>query len=96
MENDLSSEQSPAYEGYVPVENAQLYYRDIGQGESIILLHGGPSFDHGHLLPDMDRLAGEFRLIYYDQRGRGKSGDGIQPEDVTLASEIADLDAIRA
>jgi proline iminopeptidase len=83
-------------EGYVPVAGASLYYRDIGQGPPIILLHGGPSFDHNYLLPDMDRLAGAFRLIYYDQRGRGKSGEHAQPAEVSIQSEIDDLETLRA
>ena len=70
-------------EGYAPVEGATLYYRDIGQGPPIIVLHGGPSFDHNYLLPDLDRLADAFRLIYYDQRGRGKSAENIQPTEVS-------------
>ena len=82
-------------ESRIPVGRASLYCREIGQGQPIIVLHGGPDFDHGYLLPDMDRLADAFRLIYYDQRGRGKSADQVQPEDVTLASEIADLDTVR-
>jgi proline iminopeptidase len=83
-------------EGSVPVEGAELYYRDVGQDPPIIILHGGPSFDHNYLLPDMDRLADAFRLIYYDQRGRGKSGEHVQPEDVSLQSEIDDLESVRA
>ncbi len=59
------------------------------------MLHGGPDFDHGYLLPDLDRLADGFRLIYYDQRGRGKSADGVRAEDVTLASDVEDLDKVR-
>jgi proline iminopeptidase len=43
----------------------------------------------------MDRLANSFRLIYYDQRGRGKSARNVHPEDVTLASEVADVEALR-
>jgi proline iminopeptidase len=61
----------------------------------MIVLHGGPDFDHSYLLPDLDRLADAFRLIYYDQRGRGRSLDGVQPEDVTLTSDLDDLDAVR-
>jgi proline iminopeptidase len=78
------------------VEGAVLYYRDIGQGQPIIILHGGPSFDHNYLLPDLDRLADGFRLIYYDQRGRGKSAWNIQPAAVSLQSEMDDLEALRA
>ncbi len=92
----LLSDELVPHEGYVPVENAELYYRDIGQGRPIILLHGGPDFDHNYLLPDMDRLSAAFRLIYYDQRGRGKSAGNVQPEEVSLHSEIDDLERLRA
>ena len=61
----------------------------------IIVVHGGPDFDHEYLLPDMDRLAESFRLVYYDQRGRGRSFSGQAPEDVSITSEIEDLDRIR-
>ena len=42
----------------------------------------------------MDRLSDRFHLIYYDQRGRGQSADGVKPEDVTLASDIADIEKV--
>ena len=61
----------------------------------MIVLHGGPDFDHGYLLPDLDRQAHAFRLLYYDQRGRGKSADKVLAAEVTLASEIDDLDRVR-
>lgn len=82
-------------ESRIPAGKASLYSREIGQGPPVIVLHGGPDFDHSYLLPDLDRLADAFRLIYYDQRGRGRSADGVQPEDVTLASDIDDLDQVR-
>jgi len=74
---------------------AQICMREIGRGRTTIVLHGGPDFDQSYLLPEMDRLADGFRLIYYDQRGRGKSAAGVQPDDIPLASEIADLDKVR-
>jgi proline iminopeptidase len=61
----------------------------------MIVLHGGPDFDISYLLPEMDRLSDKFHLIYYDQRGRGRSADYVKPEDVTLESEMADLDEVR-
>src|SRR6478672_1268344 len=82
-------------ESRIPVGRASLYAREIGRGQPLIVLHGGPDFDHSYLLPDLDRLADAFRLIYYDQRGRGRSADHVQPEDVTLASDIDDLDKVR-
>jgi proline iminopeptidase len=96
MDPDLQSNQPAPREGYLPVAGAELYYREIGQGPPIILLHGGPSFDHHYLLPDMDRLANAFRLIYYDQRGRGASAGNVQPTAVSIQSEMDDLEALRA
>ncbi len=84
-----------AHEVRIAVGHSNLYAREIGSGPPIIVLHGGPDFDSRYLLPDMDRMADAFRLIYYDQRGRGRSGEGVRPEDVTLASDIADLDKVR-
>ena len=84
-----------AREGNIPVGGAQLFYREIGEGMPIIILHGGPDFDHSYLLPEMDRLADSFRLIYYDQRGRGRSGEGVQAEDVGIRSDVEDLESIR-
>src|SRR5712691_8148014 len=40
-----------ARESRIPVAKASLYSREIGQGQPIIVLHGGPDFDHGYLLP---------------------------------------------
>jgi proline iminopeptidase len=82
-------------ESRIPIGQTSLYARDVGRGQPIIVLHGGPDFDHEYLLPDLDRLADEFRLIYYDQRGRGRSADGVRPEDVTLASDVEDVDKVR-
>jgi hypothetical protein len=53
-------------ESRVPTGTTSLYARDIGRGQPLLVLHGGPDFDHGYLLADLDRLASAFRLIYYD------------------------------
>jgi proline iminopeptidase len=89
------SDQPAPREGYIPVENAGLYFREIGQGQPIIVLHGGPDFDHNYLLPEMDRLSDTFRLIYFDQRGRGKSARHVRAADVSIESEIDDLESLR-
>jgi proline iminopeptidase len=91
----LMSYQPISREGYVPVDNAELFYREVGHGRPIILIHGGPDFDHTYLLPDMDRLSDSYRLIYYDQRGRGKSGKAVHPDDVSMSTEIDDLESLR-
>jgi proline iminopeptidase len=64
-------------------------------GPALVVLHGGPDFDYDYLLPEFDRLAQRFRIIYYDQRGRGRSADGVPPDEVSLESEMDDLNHVR-
>ena len=90
-----SNQNAKPRESRIPVGGAELYAREVGQGTAIIVLHGGPDFDHSYLVPDLDRLSDRFHLIYYDQRGRGRSAEGVKPEDVTLASDIADIEKVR-
>jgi len=74
---------------------ARLFARDIGVGDAIVVVHGGPDFDQSYLSPELDRLRYTFRLVYYDQRGRGRSAKGVSAADVTIASEVSDLDTVR-
>jgi proline iminopeptidase len=80
-----------AQERPVRAGSVELYTRAIGNGQPVIVVHGGPDFDHTYFLPDLDRLSDRYQLIYYDQRGRGKSAEGVRPEDVSLDSELSDL-----
>lgn len=96
MNANLHSNPLRSHEGFFPAGRGHLFYRAVGSGRPVIVLHGGPDFDHGYLLPDMDRLADRCRLVYYDQRGRGRSAPETQPHEVSLATEIEDLEALRA
>lgn len=77
------------------MKSAELYYRDLGQGQPIIVIHGGPDFDHTYLLPDMDRLSDSYRLIYYDQRGRGRSRGELRLEEISIEQTIEDLEGLQ-
>lgn len=89
------SKHPAARESRIPVQAAELYCREVGSGTPIIVLHGGPDFDSAYLLPELDPLSDKFQLIYYDQRGCGRSADHVKPEDVTIESEMGDLDGVR-
>jgi pimeloyl-ACP methyl ester carboxylesterase len=57
-----------------PVESDGLHVVEIGSGRiTIIVVHGGPGFPHRYLRPEWDVLGRRYRIVYYDQRGCGRS-----------------------
>ena len=59
------------------------------------MLHGGPGAHHDYLLPGFDTLATGRTLIYYDQRGGGRSPVG-RDVPVGWREHVADLEALRS
>ncbi|TFG42543.1 MAG: peptidase, partial [Gemmatimonadales bacterium] len=55
------------------VRGIALFERRVGSGPATVVLHGGPGAHHDYLLPGFDALATGRTLIYYDQRGGGRS-----------------------
>ncbi|MDB4914867.1 MAG: hypothetical protein JWM95_2511 [Gemmatimonadetes bacterium] len=55
------------------------------------MLHGGPGASHEYLLPQMLELAGEHRLVSYDQRGGGRSRYEDDRAPVTWREQVADV-----
>jgi len=78
----------------VRVPGAELFVRRVGAGRPVVVLHGGPGADHEYLRPGFDALADRRELIYYDQRGGGRSP---VPRDVPVGwtEQVADLEALR-
>ncbi len=76
------------------VRGVELFERRAGTGPAVVVLHGGPGADHGYLLPGFDLLASGRTLIYYDQRGGGRSP---VERDVPVGwqEQVADLEALR-
>lgn len=84
-------------EGFLPgAEDARLHYRVLGgAGDTIVVLHGGPGAGIGSVLQPFEPLAEHFTLIFYDQRGGGRS---TLPADTSLLDAryfVADLEAVR-
>ena len=73
-----------------------LFARWVGDGGPLVVtLHGGPGASQDYLRPQFDRLAIGRTLLYYDQRGGGRSD---APRDAPLGapSHVADLAAVIA
>jgi len=69
---------------YVTVNGARLFFDVEGLGlvpdgprmrqrPTVLLLHGGPGFDHTMYKPAFSALAEVAQVIYYDHRGQGRS-----------------------
>ena len=76
------------------VNGVSLFDRRVGAGPLVVVLHGGPGAHHDYLLPQYDLLARDRELLYYDQRGGGRSP---VPRDTPVGwrEHVHDLDAIR-
>ncbi|MGE0552031.1 MAG: alpha/beta fold hydrolase [Gemmatimonadales bacterium] len=77
------------------VRGVELFERRVGAGPPTVVLHGGPGAHHDYLLPGFDLLATGRELIYYDQRGGGRS-PVMREVDVGWREQVEDLEALRA
>lgn len=82
-------------EGTKEIHDISFYYKIIGKGKPIMMLHGGPGLEHTYLLPQMARLAKEYQLIFYDQRGTGRSSGDVDATSITLENFLSDLEGLR-
>jgi proline iminopeptidase len=83
-----------ARESTARVRGVELFVRRIGSGPPVVVLHGGPGAHHDYLLPGFDALADRRELIYYDQRGGGRSPVG-RDVPVGWTEHVADLETLR-
>lgn len=86
----------PALEiGYARVNDTELYYKRLGAGEPVLVVHGGPLLDHGYFLPHLRPLAEHYELIFFDQRLSGRSSAEVDTAVVRLATFVEDIEALR-
>src|SRR4051794_17694547 len=64
-----------------------------GDGLPLLVLHGGPGMDHTHFRPYLDPLGEDFRVLYVDERGQGRS-DRVDPETLSLKVFARDVDLL--
>lgn len=80
---------------YVHVNGVRLFFDVEGsklvpdgpamrEKPTLLLLHGGPGFDHSSYKPAFSRFAGIAQVVYLDHRGNGRS-DRSTPRHWTLA-----------
>jgi len=82
-------------EGTIEINGTQLYYKVVGQGEPILIIHGGPGLNHKYLFPNLQFLTNKYQLIFYDQRASGRSSLTLDSNSVTIDNFIKDIDELR-
>jgi len=88
---------SQAGEGFVTTpDGARLFYRVMGSsGDTLIAVHGGPGVDLESIAGDFARLARRHVVVFYDQRGAGRSTLPADRSTLNARQQIDDLDAVR-
>ncbi|MEO7577853.1 MAG: alpha/beta fold hydrolase [Massilia sp.] len=71
----------------VAIDGATLYYEESGAGRPVIFLHGH-SFDRRQWQPQIDALERDWRVIRYDLRGYGRSGEPREGEQFLHADDL--------
>ena len=70
---------------HIEVNAARIYFDVVGsqlavdgarmaERPTLLVMHGGPGFDHASMRPYFDRFADTHQVIYLDHRGNGRSG----------------------
>lgn len=91
----LCDEMAGLKKRFVAVGNSKLYYEEEGRGIPLVLISGGPGATHHAFHPYFSQIKNDARIIYYDQRGTGKSSTDNTGKTYTIKQAVEDLDALR-
>jgi proline iminopeptidase len=86
---------NPLQEGFVDANGVLLYYKAVGHGPALLVVHGGPGASHDYFLPWLLPLARNHRVIFIDERGSGRSEKLQDPAGYTIENMVEDIEAVR-
>lgn len=83
--------------GYVAgADSTALYFRAFGGGpDTVVVVHGFQGNNQNYLAPDLRALARGRTLLFYDQRGGGRSSAVSDAEQLGIEAHVRDLEALR-
>jgi proline iminopeptidase len=82
-------------EGFVDAGGVLIYCKSIGEGDPLVIVHGGPGASHDYLLPYLLPLARHHRLVFIDERGSGRSEKLADPSGYTVEAMVEDVEEVR-
>jgi pimeloyl-ACP methyl ester carboxylesterase len=71
---------------YLPIRESRIYYETVGEGEPVLLLHGGIGTvrDFASQTPE---LAKHFKVVALEQVGHGHTADNDEPFSYTIMAK---------
>ncbi len=81
--------------GFIVSDGVDIFFEAFGEGEPVVIVHGGPGLDHSYLKRPLQALSNDFHLYFYDQRCVGQSGGDPVPRSVSIDAFVRDLEALR-
>src|SRR5579864_6833517 len=85
----------PIQEGFVDSKGVMIYYKIIGRGAPLMVVHGGPGASHDYLLPYLLPLARTNKLVFLDERGSGRSAKLEDASQYTVENMAEDVETVR-
>lgn len=85
----------PMQEGFVDANGVMIYFKTVGRGAPLLIVHGGPGESHDYFLPYLLPLTRTNKLIFIDERGSGKSSKLEDASAYTVENMVEDVEAIR-
>jgi len=85
----------PIQEGFVDAGGVLIYYKSVGKGPPLLVVHGGPGASHDYFLPYLLPLARGHRVVFIDERGSGRSQKLEDARLYTVESMVEDVEAVR-
>jgi proline iminopeptidase len=88
---------APRASGFTTTTDLPLYWCAYGPegAPRLLVLHGGPGASHEYLLPQLLDLADSYELVFYDQRGGGRSKTDDRTS-ITWETQVRDLERVVA
>jgi len=95
------AQQTPTNTGMIRTPEADLAYESYGAAgpsTSVIVANGGPGLSHVYMLQNdvWTRLSHHRQIVFYDQRGTGKSKNVKPDASWGMDAQVSDLEAVRA
>ncbi|QNI30983.1 alpha/beta fold hydrolase [Alloacidobacterium dinghuense] len=95
------TQQTAPTNGMVKTPDVDLAYEVYGAASAntpVIAVNGGPGLSHKYMLQNdvWSRLSQKRQIVFYDQRGTGKSQRVSANASQGMDAQVADLEAVRA